>query len=253
MGWIDDVVNNLPSGFVHNASVSFLSVTQVNIGNAGLVSTVLSSDNTTTIFWSGLIPIDITVAGAGGLDAGIETPDTWYAVYVIADSTGVNPVSGILSTSAVAPVMPAGYDKFRRLGWVRNNPISDFWNFFQKGNENQRIYEYNEEAFFFIALAGGTAIVFTPVDFSPFMPPTSTIGRINFGFQSDTKDSVLFMRPNGSPVTFTRTFFQNGLPFDALLFRTDDMITDNSQMIEYMVTSIDDEALILVMGFIDYL
>lgn len=50
---------------------------------------------------------DINNSGANGLDTGTKASHTWYNVWVIADST--DSVSGLLSTSASEPTLPAGY------------------------------------------------------------------------------------------------------------------------------------------------
>jgi len=58
------------------------------------------------------------VSGANGLDTGTFAPSTWYAVWVIYNGTTV---AGLLSTSATAPTLPAGYTYKARVGWVRSN------------------------------------------------------------------------------------------------------------------------------------
>lgn len=61
---------------------------------------------------------DITVSGANGIDAGAAANNTWYAVHVITNADGTL-VASLLSLSASAPTLPAGYTKFRRVGWAR--------------------------------------------------------------------------------------------------------------------------------------
>ena len=53
-----------------------------------------------------------------GLDQGAVAIDTLYAVYLIADSRGYSPTGGLLSTNFAAPLLPGGYDSFRRVGCV---------------------------------------------------------------------------------------------------------------------------------------
>lgn len=52
---------------------------------------------------------------AGGLDTGAAAADTWYAVHLIGGDAVATDV--LLSESATAPSLPAGYDRFRRIGW----------------------------------------------------------------------------------------------------------------------------------------
>lgn len=59
--------------------------------------------------------------GANGLDVGAansQTASTWYSVWVIWN--GVT-TAGLLSLSATAPTLPAGYTHKARVGWVRTD------------------------------------------------------------------------------------------------------------------------------------
>ena len=47
--------------------------------------------------------VDMTVSGAGGLDTGSEASSTWYAVYIIDDTSGNNNPAGLFSTNATTP------------------------------------------------------------------------------------------------------------------------------------------------------
>jgi hypothetical protein len=71
--------------------------------------------------------------GNGGLDTGAKANSTWYAVWLIARSdTGV--VDALFSLSATAPTMPAGYDRKRRLGWVRTDGSGNIRGFTHTGD-----------------------------------------------------------------------------------------------------------------------
>lgn len=52
------------------------------------------------------LTINTATVGANGLDTGVLAAGTWYSVWVISD--GVN-VRGLISLSATAPTMPAGF------------------------------------------------------------------------------------------------------------------------------------------------
>ena len=89
--------------------------------DAGLVGYVARTVNLT---------LDITVAGALGLDTGAEAASTWYHAWVIWDGTTV---SGILSLSATAPTMPGTYTWKAYVGAMRNDAGSNFLRFVQRG------------------------------------------------------------------------------------------------------------------------
>ncbi len=71
------------------------------------------------------LTVDITDSGANGLDAGVEAVSTWYYLWVIYNST-TSTAAGLMSTSATAPTMPAGYTYKSLVGAIRNGAGGDF-------------------------------------------------------------------------------------------------------------------------------
>jgi len=115
---------------ISGANPVYINTDSITIGTASEDSIVRASTNDFTMKWTGTLTADITVSGAGGLDTGSEAANTWYAVYVIGDSTGINTPNTLISVSFTSPTLPSGYDKFRRVGWVRNNGTSNFFKFY---------------------------------------------------------------------------------------------------------------------------
>jgi hypothetical protein len=149
---------------------------------------VRSLDGALSIIVGGPLDVDVTVVGAGGRDAGAEAADAWYAVYVIADSTGVNGPAGLMSTSftIIGVTMPAGYDKIRRVGAVRNRG-GDFVAFRQDqggGVKWTRYLNLNTDR---AVLVGGAAVVNTVIDCSEFVPPGNFVASFQAG-QNGTVD-----------------------------------------------------------------
>jgi len=71
--------------------------------------------------------IDATSNGLNGLDQGSLAASSQYAVYLIGDSSGYQPVGAILCLASNAgPLMPMGYDSYRLLGFVGTNSSSQF-------------------------------------------------------------------------------------------------------------------------------
>lgn len=81
-----------------------------------------------------LTGVDITASGANGLDTGAEAGNTWYFIWVIYNPTTVT-TAGLISASATAPTMPAGYTYKALVGAVRNDGSSNFVGFWQEGRE----------------------------------------------------------------------------------------------------------------------
>lgn len=63
--------------------------------------------------------INTAAAGAGGLDTGALAASTWYSVWRIGKADGTR--SWLISLSATAPTMPAGYTHKARVGWIRTD------------------------------------------------------------------------------------------------------------------------------------
>lgn len=74
--------------------------------NAGLVATGID------------ITASTAASGVGGLDTGTVAANTWYNVWAIWNGTTL---AALLSTSATAPIMPAGYTHRARLGAMRTD------------------------------------------------------------------------------------------------------------------------------------
>lgn len=155
------------------ASNAISPASRVDIG----VGYCRSDDNTEKIGVPGNLVADITVSGAGGLDTGMEAANTWYYVWVVKNlATGI--AAGLFSMSSVAPTMPAGYAKKRRIGVVKNDGSSNLLTFRQSGRRNDREYQYYERQVGCPVLMGGTGSLFAPdfVDCSLYIPPTSRRG-----------------------------------------------------------------------------
>ncbi|MFQ6027348.1 MAG: hypothetical protein ACE5Q6_07635 [Dehalococcoidia bacterium] len=173
---------------IQGLNLAFVSPSSVSIGGGN----ARSSDDTHNISVSTPLTVDLTTSGAGGLDTGAEAPDTFYFVYVIFDTNGANPVAGLLSVSSSSPTLPVGYNKFRRIGTVRNNSSSDIIPFSQFGDTNDREMYYNGPVGARNVLTGGAALVVTAVDLSAFMPPTSRLAYMEW-------------RQNGTPFLLVYT------------------------------------------------
>lgn len=98
--------------------------------------------------------------GAGGLDVGTIAIDLLYAVYVIASSNSNVQPSTLLSLSFTQPLLPFGYDMFRRVGAVLTAHANARFKWFdQRGRDMW--YATNV-----IALAAGAATTLTSFNLS---------------------------------------------------------------------------------------
>ena len=238
--------------------MKFVNTESVTLGSLSLVlNLVPDSTASFTIEWPGASPVtaDITVAGAGGLDTGVEASDTWYGVYVIADTSGVNPVDALLSASFVSPTLPAGYDIFFRLGAVRNNSASDFLEFLQTNGERNRHHLWvNETLSTTQVLAGGSALAFATVSLAAFVPPSSRRVKITWEFDGNTANADFGIRVPGAGTTRAQSYF-SVFPGTAPPQRQpmQEVWLSTTQTLEYEVNSGASSLDLFVNGYIDEL
>ncbi|MDP6423260.1 MAG: hypothetical protein QGG14_00840 [Planctomycetota bacterium] len=138
---------------------------------------------------------DISAAGAGGLFSGVVAADTWYAVFLIANSaTGA--VDSGFDTDEGAANRPAAFDKHRRLGWVRTDGSGFIRPFFMPAHEGRsRWVCWQTEA---LVQSAGTATTYTDTTTSAatVVAPTAKRQQVSIesrkiGGSSNTSRSVV--------------------------------------------------------------
>lgn len=149
---------------------------------------------------TGTVTINTATNGAGGLDTGDMANDTFYAVYAIGDSFGNEPGSAMLSASFTAPIMPAGYDMFFRIGYVKTNGSAELLAFRQDGCGLDRWMWYD------VAIAtditAGSSATFAAVDCTGALPDgTATMVNFLCLFTPTAADDTLELRPGASSAT----------------------------------------------------
>lgn len=150
-------------------------------------------------------PVVINFANAGvvnGIDTGAIGASKLYYVYVIGSSLDPNglvyPQGGLVSLSS-SPLLPPGYDIYRRVGWARSGAGSTLLTMYQSGSGNVRQYSYDT---MIAALASGTAQTLTAIDLSASCPPLDNM-KVNFfvEFTPATAGDTVKFAPFGSTAT----------------------------------------------------
>jgi hypothetical protein len=98
----------------------------------------LEGTNIATVVRTVSLTIDLSAAGANGLDTGTSAASTWYSLWVIYNPT-TSTIAGLASLSATAPTMPADYTYKARIGWCRTDGTANKYplSFAQRGNRVQ--------------------------------------------------------------------------------------------------------------------
>ncbi|MBF0639775.1 phage tail protein [Pseudomonas protegens] len=124
------------------------------------------------------ITLSTVAFGPGGLDTGPVANNTWYSVWVIWNGSNR---AGLLSLSATAPLMPAGYTHKARVGWVRTDDGAKYpLSFIQSGPHVQyKVAAGSNVQSMPLAASGSagspTAPTWVAVSVSAFVPPTAGI------------------------------------------------------------------------------
>lgn len=164
-----NVVNSFAGGYA--AGASGLKVQVTSDTNTTITANQIALSNGSGLVYianSVNISNNITTSGAGGLDTGSETADTWYSVWVVYNGTTV---SSLLSTSSTSPTMPSGYTYKARVAWIRNNASSNLYRTLQHGNET--VYVCGTNPVSKIIMASGNSGGIVPVSISSYVPPTA--------------------------------------------------------------------------------
>ena len=253
-----------PTSFINGFEQQWSSVTTIKMGLLGVLSGCRDDSDSFNFFQNGSQNISISTAGINGLSTTyVESADQSYDIYIIGDSTGVEPQAFLIIEendiiSLTAEFMFGGYDRSRRLGWFRNNDTSDILKFFTQGYGADRTYFYDDTKTQLALIIAGNAIVFTPVDASAFLAPTSNtiILRAVLGDSDGTvaANAEITLRPDGSTVTQAEALYTvspgvalaSGEFFDQQI----EMPTSiSARFFEYQITSATDEAFLYVAGF----
>jgi hypothetical protein len=154
------------------------------------------------------VTIDGAVTGANGLDTGALGNSLFYAVHLIADSTGYNATAALLSLSVTAPTLPAGYDMFRRLGYVLTSGAGAILDFTQRGNGVNRDMFYG--ASIATDITAGASATFAAVDASASVPPLGKEAYVKVALTADAGATrTMALRDGGSSSAAGQTYLSS--------------------------------------------
>lgn len=159
---------------------------------------VKSSANLQTVLNNLTLTPSLTTAGVNGLDTGTSSASTWYSIWVIWNGTTT---AGLLSLSATAPTMPAGYTHKARVGWIRTDATANKYplSIIQQGRSVQYKVAAGSNVPTIPILSSGVAgSITTPTWIATavgaFVPPTAAAIKV----AGNTTSSGLIVAPNNS-------------------------------------------------------
>lgn len=208
------------------------------------------SGNINDIILDAAVTINGAAVGANGVDVAALEASKLYAVYVIGDSTGYNDAAGLLSLDTDQPSLPAGYDMYRRVGWVRTDGSADLLVWWQFGNGQERMYYYDIGI---SELSGGNSTTFAAIDLATSVPPIATEVLFDALFTPDGATEIAEFLPFGSSATNGIVTFGYGVAGAQRGMVTVPCRLDSAvPKVQYKVAT-GDTLTLLTIGFKDYL
>lgn len=148
--------------------------------------------------------VNSAITGINALDQGTIAASTQYAIWIIGDSRGYNPVGALLSlTSNAYPLLPLGYDSLRLLGFIETDGSSHFVYATHKPQNMLGALSYFNQPPVSV-LSGGNATTFTAINLSGGIPTTTlqnVIVELLVTFIPLAVGDTVQFRPTGSAAT----------------------------------------------------
>lgn len=133
--------------------------------------------------------LNAAVKGLNGLDTGSLAASTMYAVYVIADSSNKLPTGTILSANQSLPLLPFGYDSYRKIAYWPTDSSSHFLlGYYSVSGIGVRTFYYDAPI-----SAGTTAssASYAAINLIKFVPTVSNIPVwLNVSFSGTANDTM---------------------------------------------------------------
>lgn len=157
-----------------------------------------NSTNVNDIVLDALVTNTGTHVGANGVDLAAIVLSSFYAVYLIGDSTGNNATASLLSLSSTSPNLPGGYDMFRRIGYILTDGSANILLFWQYGHGNDRIMYYDAQI---AAPTTAASTSYANISLATSVPPIATRAIMRLNYTANGATDVLSFVPYGSSAT----------------------------------------------------
>jgi hypothetical protein len=156
-------VINLGFYYVNGFRIGIVDNTNASVS----VGLCRDSTNVFDIVMSSSKTLNMATNGVNGLDTGTFAASNCYNVFVIADSSGFNSPAVLASLNITSPVLPGGYDIFRRVGFITSDGSTHIIVFNQIGTGSEKFYLFQDPV---SILSGGTQTAFTSVSTIAVVP-----------------------------------------------------------------------------------
>jgi hypothetical protein len=181
---------NAPYLEVNGLEIAIASTTTLTV-QLGIAR---NSTNVNDISLAAAATLNAADTGLNGLDTGALANATLYSLYVVGDSTNTNPSGVVLSLSASAPLLPVGYDMFRKIGYLRTDGSAHFLAGYWSGSANERTFVYDVPIA--TAVTAGSSATYAAVTLTTFVPAIqNTLAKIELNWTANAAGDTLALQP----------------------------------------------------------
>jgi hypothetical protein len=238
-----------------NARIVYANGLQLVYGTASTFTmsagAASNSSNVDDIVLPALVTNTITSVGVNGVDIAAAVASSFYAVYLIGDSTGYKASASLLSLNASQPSLPFGYDMYRRVGYVLTDGSANLLKFWQYGNGGSRDMWYDTPI---ATPAITTSTTYVTQSLAAGIPAFACETFLKVDYTPNSATNVCNMGPYGSTPTAAMIIFGYGVAAAQQgMAVVPCALNSGVPTIEHKETSASDALVIAVSGYRDNL
>lgn len=162
-------VVNAPYLDVYGLEIAIASTTTLTVQSGR----ARNSSNENDITLDAAVTLNAADNGINGLDTGSLANATLYSLYAVGDSTFNNDPGVVLSASASQPLLPVGYDMYRKIGYLRTDGSAHFLAGYWSGSRNERTFVYDVPIA--TAITAGASATYAAVTLTTFVPAVQNV------------------------------------------------------------------------------
>lgn len=239
-------ISGTPTGYISGLVPSYSTAASINISPGVCRSDDASAD----LVVPSTLSASLASSGAGGLDTGSESADTWYSIWIIGGNG--NPVRALLSIQQTSPTLPGTYSLKRRVGWIRNDGSSNIFVFLYVGDGRERFHSNAYRSKPTLQVFFGTQTTFTTVDCTAFLPPGARAFEAFCEVGGSVQDGFMEMKPGDGTQLATEgpwRFRVEAATIDRVYYPY--LIASAAREMQYRVTASNISASMAMIGFYD--
>jgi len=262
-------VENAGLQYINGLQLAYVGTTSFSVATGQ----TRDSTNINDIKVTAALTVSISASGVNGLDTGTIAASTLYYVFAIGNSCANDPTvatnasgggvfqagQALISLSRTAPVLPTGFDMFKRIGAIRVNGSTHVEPFNQTGLGNNRTMRYQAPVAPGSASTAGSTTYTTIGTLTALVPQIACEVLVSAALTPNSAGNVLYLAPYGNTAIASNGFADalsaevTGHAQQATMRTPGALNAAGTPIIEvdYATTSGSDTVAFLVVGYVD--